>query len=118
MVEPTNGHVVQLRDGRRMGYAVYGHPDGFVIVSAHGGLACRLDVAAADAVARDAGVRLVSPDHPGIGWSDPQPGRTVLDWADDVTTCWTNSESTASAPWDGRWAASTPQRWATRCRRG
>lgn len=85
MVEPPDGHVVQLRDGRSMGYAEYGDPNGSVIVSAHGGLACRLDVAAADAVARDAGVRLVSPDRPGIGWSDPQPGRTILDWADDVT---------------------------------
>ncbi|BDX32292.1 alpha/beta hydrolase [Mycobacterium antarcticum] len=85
MVEPTNAHVVHLQDGRRMGYAQYGDPDGFVIVSAHGGLACRLDVAAADTAARDAGVRLISPDRPGIGWSDPQPGRTVLDWANDVT---------------------------------
>jgi pimeloyl-ACP methyl ester carboxylesterase len=67
-----------------MGYAQYGNPDGFPIVNAHGGLACRLDVAAADAVATEAGVRLNSPDRPGVGLSDPQPGRTVLDWARDV----------------------------------
>ena len=30
-----------------MGYAQFGAPDGFVVVNAHGGLACRLDVAAA-----------------------------------------------------------------------
>ncbi len=59
----------------------YGAPDGFVVVNAHGGLACRLDVAAADDVAIEAGVRLISPDRPGIGLSDPHPGRTVLDWA-------------------------------------
>jgi pimeloyl-ACP methyl ester carboxylesterase len=53
-------------------------------VNAHGGLACRLDVAAAAPVALDAGVRVISPDHPGIGLSDPAPGRTVLDWAADV----------------------------------
>lgn len=67
-----------------MCYAQYGAPDGEVVVNAHGGLACRLDVAAADAAARVAGVRLISPDRPGIGGSDPRPGRTVLDWADDV----------------------------------
>jgi len=67
-----------------MGYAQYGTSDGFPIVSAHGGLACRLDVAAADAVAAEAGVRVISPDRPGVGLSDPQPGRTVLDWARDV----------------------------------
>ena len=67
-----------------MGYAQYGSRDGFPVVNAHGGLACRLDVAAADGVAAEAGVRLISPDRPGVGLSDPQPGRTILDWARDV----------------------------------
>jgi len=52
--------------------------------STRGGFACRLDVAAADGVAADVGVRLISPDRPGVGLSDPQPGRTVVDWAHDV----------------------------------
>ncbi|HZN79264.1 MAG TPA: alpha/beta hydrolase [Mycobacterium sp.] len=76
--------VVRLPDGRSMGYAQYGSDGGFPIVNAHGGLACRLDVAAANTVAAEADVRLISPDRPGIGLSDPQPGRTVLDWANDV----------------------------------
>ncbi len=83
-MQVTVDRVVRLRDGRSMGYAQYGTRDGFPIVNAHGGLACRLDVAAADAVAAEAGVRLISPDRPGVGLSDPQPGRTVLDWARDV----------------------------------
>jgi len=77
--------VVRLRDGRSMGYAQYGSGDGFPVVNAHGGLACRLDVAAADLAAVEAGIRLISPDRPGVGRSDPQPGRTVGDWARDVT---------------------------------
>ncbi len=77
-------HVVRLPDGRSIGYAEYGDPCGSVIVSAHGGLACRLDVAAAADVARQTGVRLISPDRPGIGLSDPQPGRTMAQWARDV----------------------------------
>ena len=68
-----------------MGYAQYGSGDGLPVVNAHGGLACRLDVAAADLVAVEAGIRLISPDRPGVGLSDPQPGRTVGDWARDVT---------------------------------
>ena len=68
---------VRLRDGRSMCYAQYGAPDGVVVVNAHGGLSCRLDVAAADRHAHAAGVRLISPDRPGIGGSDPQPGRTI-----------------------------------------
>jgi pimeloyl-ACP methyl ester carboxylesterase len=76
--------IVRLQDGRSMSYAQYGSPDGFPIVNAHGGLACRLDVAAADAIAAAAGVRLISPDRPGVGRSDPRPGRTIDDWARDV----------------------------------
>ena len=76
--------IVRLLDGRSMSYAQYGSPDGFPIVNAHGGLACRLDVAAADAIATAAGVRLISPDRPGVGRSDPRPGRTIDDWARDV----------------------------------
>src|SRR5262245_51556884 len=75
---------VRLKDGRSINYAEYGSADGYPIVNAHGGLACRVDVAAADPVARAAGVRLISPDRPGVGRSDPLPGRTVLDWARDV----------------------------------
>ena len=74
----------RLRDGRSLGYAEYGNPDGFPVVNAHGGLACRLDVAPADDIAAEAGVRLISPDRPGVGLSDPQPGRTMADWARDV----------------------------------
>jgi pimeloyl-ACP methyl ester carboxylesterase len=47
-------------------------------------LRCRLDLADANAVATESGVRLISADRPGIGLSDPSPGRTVLDWAHDV----------------------------------
>lgn len=73
-----------MRDGRTLGFAQYGDPAGFPVINAHGGLVCRLDVAAADAVASGMGIRLVSPDRPGIGLSDPQPGRTVLGWAADI----------------------------------
>ncbi|WP_179472295.1 alpha/beta fold hydrolase [Mycolicibacterium vinylchloridicum] len=81
---PGENLTVRLADGRSVGYAQYGTRDGAVVVNAHGGLACRLDVAAADNAARTAGVRLISPDRPGIGGSDPQPGRTILDWTRDV----------------------------------
>jgi pimeloyl-ACP methyl ester carboxylesterase len=83
-VQLTVDRVVRLGDGRSMGYAQYGDPGGFPIVNAHGGMACRLDVAAAAAVAETTGVRLISPDRPGIGLSDPHPNHTVTDWARDV----------------------------------
>lgn len=83
-VHVTVDRVVRLPDGRAMGYAQYGDPGGFPVVNAHGGMACRLDVAAAAPVAEKAAVRLISPDRPGIGLSDRQRDRTVVGWAHDV----------------------------------
>ena len=75
---------VLLPDGRRLGYADYGALSGQPIFSFHGGLSSRLDVRFADDLCRSLGVRLISVDRPGIGLSDYQPGRTLLDWPDDV----------------------------------
>jgi pimeloyl-ACP methyl ester carboxylesterase len=101
--------VVRLRDGRQLSYAQYGDPNGFAILNAHGGLACRLDVAAAARVAELCGVRLISPDRPGVGRSDPQPGRTILDWARDVTELldWLDVDRFAVMGWSlgGQYAA-------------
>jgi pimeloyl-ACP methyl ester carboxylesterase len=33
-----------------------------------------------DAAAKEHGLRIIAPDRPGIGLSDFQPGRTLLDW--------------------------------------
>ena len=79
-----NSIIHRLRDGRRLGYAEYGDPLGTPIVYAHGGLSSRLDIAFASERCRTAGVRLLAPDRPGIGLSDPQSGRSLLDWPGDV----------------------------------
>jgi pimeloyl-ACP methyl ester carboxylesterase len=68
-------HVLKLGDGRRLGYAVYGEPDGFPILNCHGGLLCRFDVEPCADDFRTAGVSVVSPDRPGIGLSDRRPGQ-------------------------------------------
>lgn len=75
---------VTLADGRRIAYAEFGDPQGWPVLNCHAGLIGRLDVASADAEAMAAGIRLVSPDRPGVGYSDPKPGRTTRDWAADA----------------------------------
>jgi pimeloyl-ACP methyl ester carboxylesterase len=75
---------VRLPDGRTLGYAEFGDPDGFTILNCHGGLTSRLDIADCDEAALAAGVRIISPDRPGIGLSDREPGRSLLDWPDDA----------------------------------
>ncbi len=77
-------HVVELRDGRRLGYAVYGDPDGVPILNCHGGLVCRFDVEPCADDFRTLGVSVVSPDRPGVGLSDRRPGHSTADWADDA----------------------------------
>ena len=75
---------VTLPDGRKLAYEEYGDPDGHPVLSFHGGLSSRLDAAPAHQAALTLGVRIVSPDRPGMGLSTYQPGRRLLDWPDDV----------------------------------
>ena len=75
---------VTLPDGRELAYEEYGDPAGFPVLSFHGGLSSRLDAAPAHDAAIAKGVRLVSPDRPGIGRSTFSPGRRLLDWPTDV----------------------------------
>jgi pimeloyl-ACP methyl ester carboxylesterase len=75
---------IGLRDGRTLRVRQYGEPDGFPVLHHHGGLSSGLDAAGAHAAAQARGVRLISPDRPGIGGSDALPRRTLRDWADDV----------------------------------
>jgi pimeloyl-ACP methyl ester carboxylesterase len=77
-------HSVTLPDGRELAYEEYGDPAGEPVLSFHGGLSSRLDAAPAHQAAVDLGVRLISPDRPGIGRSTFQPGRRLLDWPADV----------------------------------
>ncbi len=75
---------ITLRDGRQLAYSEFGDPKGYPVINCHGGLVNRLDVAWAQAAAKKKGVRIISPDRPGIGYSSVQKGRTMTDWANDV----------------------------------
>ncbi len=74
---------VRLRDGRSLAYAQYGDTQGTPVFFFHGLPSCRL-LHPYDDVSRALDVRLITTDRPGFGRSDPKPGRTLLDWADDV----------------------------------
>jgi pimeloyl-ACP methyl ester carboxylesterase len=68
-----------------MGYAEWGDPHGWPVLGCHGSPSSRLERHVEDAGAyRRWGVRWIVPDRPGFGRSDPQPGRRVLDWPEDV----------------------------------
>lgn len=75
---------IKLADGRTLGYAELGDPSGKPLFFFHGFPASRLEGIALDAPARTVGVRLIAPDRPGFGLSDPKRGRSFTDWPDDV----------------------------------
>ena len=72
-----------MPDGRRLAYTEWGIPDGKPVLYFHGGPGCRLWCPDEEATSA-AGVRLIIPDRPGIGRSDPLEGRTLADWPKDV----------------------------------
>ena len=74
---------MDLRDGRRLGYAEWGLPGGTPVLGFLGTSLSRV-VHLGDEAPRSAGVRLVLVDRPGYGLSDFQAGRALLDWPGDV----------------------------------
>ncbi len=80
MIDKTH----RLPDGRQLGYAEYGDPDGMPLLFFHGTPGSRLEPSRIDSLARDVGVRVVAPERPGYGLSDVQPKPTLLDWVHDV----------------------------------
>lgn len=75
---------LRLPDGRRLGFAQYGDPDGQPIILLHGTPGSRLMFSVAESPARRLGLRLICPDRPGIGLSSPHPDRTLASFADDL----------------------------------
>lgn len=76
--------VIRLIDGRRLGYSEYGNSTGRPVLFFHGFGTSRVVCPPDDDLAGGLGVRLISVDRPGIGLSDPLPGRRLLDWPADV----------------------------------
>ena len=79
MMEARNDQRVPLPGGRTLAFRDEGDRDAPAIVFNPGFMACRLTGRPAAS-----GARIITADRPGIGYSDAAPGRTVLNWADDV----------------------------------
>lgn len=73
-----------LNDGRRLSYLDVGAPDGPVIFHFHGHGSSRIEALMLAEAAKQAGVRVIAFDRPGIGRSDPKAGDRLLDWPADI----------------------------------
>ncbi len=75
---------INLKDGRKLGYAEYGTSDGTPLFFFHGFPSSRFHASTTHAVAKKLKIRVISIDRPGYGLSDFQINRKLLDWPGDV----------------------------------
>ncbi len=71
---------VQLKNGAQIAYNQYGDLTGVPVFFCHGWPSSRTMAQLTDAAARELGVRIISPDRPGIRDSSFIAGRKLLDW--------------------------------------
>jgi len=84
VAEGRLSRVHRLADGRRIGFAEYGDPDGLPAIALHGTPGSRDMFALTDAGARARGLRIIAPERPGYGLSDAHRFETLTEAASDV----------------------------------
>ena len=83
--EAMQDNTMTLRDGRKLGFADYGKPGGIPLFLFHGTPGSRIFKRFENASWIDEfGIRIITPERPGFGLSDPAPDRKIMDWATDI----------------------------------
>jgi pimeloyl-ACP methyl ester carboxylesterase len=83
---PSYDHLLELDNGRTIGYATWGDPSGSPVFIGHGTPGSRLDRYAALDDPEWLGkrrLRFIGVDRPGYGYSDPWPEASLLDCSAD-----------------------------------
>lgn len=75
---------LELANGRQLAYCDFGDPEGQPIFYFHGSPGSRFEAQFSEAAGKKHGYRVIALDRPGLGDSDRQPSRRVLDWPRDV----------------------------------
>jgi pimeloyl-ACP methyl ester carboxylesterase len=76
----SNENFVQLEDGAVVAFEEYGDPNGLPVIFCHGWPSSRTMARLTDEPARELGIRIISPDRPGISGSSLHPDRKLTDW--------------------------------------
>jgi len=83
---PSDDHRLELDDGRTIGYATWGDPEGAPVFIGHGMPGSRRDRYPGlddPEWLRQRRLRFIGVDRPGYGYSDPWPEASLLDCAED-----------------------------------
>jgi pimeloyl-ACP methyl ester carboxylesterase len=72
--------LVELQDGGVIAFEEYGDPNGVPVIFCHGWPSSRTMARLTDQPAREVGIRIISPDRPGISGSSLHPDRKLADW--------------------------------------
>lgn len=72
--------LLRLQAGNQIAFDEYGDPNGVPVFFSHGWPSSRTMAVITDEAAKDLGVRIISPDRPGIRGSNYVPNRTLRDW--------------------------------------
>jgi pimeloyl-ACP methyl ester carboxylesterase len=75
---------IDLADGRQLGYAEYGPPDGDPLVLFHGLPGSRYSVFGGPSLLAEYNLRQIVLERPGFGRSTYDPDREFIDWPTDV----------------------------------
>src|SRR5438132_10534488 len=76
----SNENSVPLENGRVIAFEEYGDTTGVPVIFCHGWPSSRTMARLTDEAARDLGIRIISPDRPGISRSRLQPDRKLIHW--------------------------------------
>ncbi len=76
----ARGALLKLEDGAQIAYEEYGGAEGTPVLFCHGWPSSRSMAQLAHDAAREIGVRVISPDRPGINGSSFKAKRTLAEW--------------------------------------
>lgn len=76
----SNENFIQLQDGAVVAFEEYGDANGVPLIFCHGWPSSRTMARLTAEPARELGIRVISPDRPGISGSSLQPDRKLSDW--------------------------------------
>src|SRR5215467_10587987 len=76
----SNKNSLELKNGGVIAFEEYGDAHGVPVIFCHGWPSSRTMARLAEEPARDLGIRIISPDRPGISGSSLQANRKLADW--------------------------------------